>query len=307
MAALRQLQAASNEAKHSWPEKGQTNDHAKGTDNVVNVKGCEKDSPRCQPQATQRGGRLLKRHMSEPEAEAIAGHGREARPEADDENRDVQKEAEVMDQAPASDSAGMATRDIGIQAAVAKRSSRGTQVEAKKPEMSSTGVQAAEPTKTAQARGIAKTVNEEAFQQHDKAAPRMSSTSETAATDQAATSARRITGTTGEGSLPDGVAEYAKTHEDTKEVVPPFQKDADQIYPGRKEEHGHISKSPEQLLREMQIAANEEEIAMLQAQMAELRQLAQLEQPLPDAPKQDGLELKHAPTGRGNRRGRHKA
>merc|ERR1712087_287136 len=45
------------------------------------------------------------------------------------------------------------------------------------------------------------------------------------------------------GSLSDGVIEYAKTHEELKGAFLTFQKDADQIYPGWKEQLGYTGES----------------------------------------------------------------
>merc|ERR1711963_947080 len=43
----------------------------------------------------------------------------------------------------------------------------------------------------------------------------------------------------GDVSLSDGIIEYAKTHEEIKGAFLTFQKDADQIYPGWKEQLGY--------------------------------------------------------------------
>merc|ERR1712060_854952 len=50
-------------------------------------------------------------------------------------------------------------------------------------------------------------------------------------------------GTYGQCSLSDGVIEYAKTHEELKGAFLTFQKDADQIYPGWKEQLGYTGES----------------------------------------------------------------
>ena len=50
-------------------------------------------------------------------------------------------------------------------------------------------------------------------------------------------------GVYGDVSLPDGVIEYAKTHEEIKGAFLTFQKDADQIYPGWKEKLGYTGES----------------------------------------------------------------
>merc|ERR1712203_679357 len=50
-------------------------------------------------------------------------------------------------------------------------------------------------------------------------------------------------GTYGNISLSDGVIEYAKTHEEIKGAFLTFQKDADQIYPGWKEQLGYTGES----------------------------------------------------------------
>jgi len=47
----------------------------------------------------------------------------------------------------------------------------------------------------------------------------------------------------GDISLADGVIEYAKTHEEIKGAFLTFQKDADQIYPGWKEQLGYTGES----------------------------------------------------------------
>merc|ERR1712217_429134 len=47
----------------------------------------------------------------------------------------------------------------------------------------------------------------------------------------------------GDVSLSDGVIEYAKTHEELKGAFSTFQKDADQIYPGWKEQLGYTGES----------------------------------------------------------------
>merc|ERR1712151_624406 len=47
----------------------------------------------------------------------------------------------------------------------------------------------------------------------------------------------------GDVSLSDGVIEYAKTHEELKGAFLTFQKDADQIYPGWKEQLGYTGES----------------------------------------------------------------
>merc|ERR1711979_187476 len=44
-------------------------------------------------------------------------------------------------------------------------------------------------------------------------------------------------------SLSDGIIEYAKTHEEIKGAFLTFQKDADQIYPGWKEQLGYTGES----------------------------------------------------------------
>merc|ERR1712038_897225 len=53
-------------------------------------------------------------------------------------------------------------------------------------------------------------------------------------------------GAYGEVSLSDGVVEDAKTHEELKGAFLTFQKDADQIYPGWKEQLGYTGESPVQ-------------------------------------------------------------
>merc|ERR1712003_569997 len=50
-------------------------------------------------------------------------------------------------------------------------------------------------------------------------------------------------GAYGDVSLSDGVIEYAKTHEELKGAFLTFQKDADQIYPGWKEQLGYTGES----------------------------------------------------------------
>merc|ERR1712038_486326 len=50
-------------------------------------------------------------------------------------------------------------------------------------------------------------------------------------------------GTYGDVSLSDGIIEYAKTHEEIKGAFLTFQKDADQIYPGWKEQLGYTGES----------------------------------------------------------------
>jgi hypothetical protein len=50
-------------------------------------------------------------------------------------------------------------------------------------------------------------------------------------------------GTYGNVSLSDGIIEYAKTHEEIKGAFLTFQKDADQIYPGWKEQLGYTGES----------------------------------------------------------------
>merc|ERR1711948_17790 len=50
-------------------------------------------------------------------------------------------------------------------------------------------------------------------------------------------------GTYGSVSLSDGVIEFAKTHEELKGAFLTFQKDADQIYPGWKEQLGYTGES----------------------------------------------------------------
>jgi len=50
-------------------------------------------------------------------------------------------------------------------------------------------------------------------------------------------------GTYGDITLSDGVIEYAKTHEEIKGAFLTFQKDADQIYPGWKEQLGYTGES----------------------------------------------------------------
>jgi len=50
-------------------------------------------------------------------------------------------------------------------------------------------------------------------------------------------------GTYGDISLSDGIIEYAKTHEEIKGAFLTFQKDADQIYPGWKEQLGYTGES----------------------------------------------------------------
>merc|ERR1712203_935577 len=50
-------------------------------------------------------------------------------------------------------------------------------------------------------------------------------------------------GAFGNISLSDGVIEYAKTHEEIKGAFLTFQKDADQIYPGWKEQLGYTGES----------------------------------------------------------------
>merc|ERR1712066_1106402 len=50
-------------------------------------------------------------------------------------------------------------------------------------------------------------------------------------------------GTYGNVSLSDGIIEYAKTHEELKGAFLTFQKDADQIYPGWKEQLGYTGES----------------------------------------------------------------
>merc|ERR1712203_458518 len=50
-------------------------------------------------------------------------------------------------------------------------------------------------------------------------------------------------GTCGDISLSNGVIEYAKTHEEIKGAFLTFQKDADQIYPGWKEQLGYTGES----------------------------------------------------------------
>jgi hypothetical protein len=50
-------------------------------------------------------------------------------------------------------------------------------------------------------------------------------------------------GNFGDVSLSDGVIEYAKTHEEIKGAFLTFQKDADQINPGWKEELGYSGES----------------------------------------------------------------
>merc|ERR1712137_870758 len=47
----------------------------------------------------------------------------------------------------------------------------------------------------------------------------------------------------GDVSLSDGIIEYAKTHEEIKGAFLTFQKDADQIYPGWKEQLGYTGES----------------------------------------------------------------
>jgi len=47
----------------------------------------------------------------------------------------------------------------------------------------------------------------------------------------------------GDVSLSDGIVEYAKTHEEIKGAFLTFQKDADQIYPGWKEQLGYTGES----------------------------------------------------------------
>merc|ERR1712190_173975 len=47
----------------------------------------------------------------------------------------------------------------------------------------------------------------------------------------------------GDVSLSDGIIEYAKTHEEMKGAFLTFQKDADQIYPGWKEQLGYTGES----------------------------------------------------------------
>ena len=50
-------------------------------------------------------------------------------------------------------------------------------------------------------------------------------------------------GAYGDVSLSDGVIEYAKTHEEVKGAFLTFPKDADQIYPGWKEQLGYTGES----------------------------------------------------------------
>ena len=50
-------------------------------------------------------------------------------------------------------------------------------------------------------------------------------------------------GAYGDASPSDGVIEYAKTHEEIKGAFLTFPKDADQIYPGWKEQLGHTGES----------------------------------------------------------------
>lgn len=50
-------------------------------------------------------------------------------------------------------------------------------------------------------------------------------------------------GTYGDVSLADGIIEYAKTHEELKGAFLTFQKDADQIFPGWKEQLGYTGES----------------------------------------------------------------
>merc|ERR1711879_1112026 len=50
-------------------------------------------------------------------------------------------------------------------------------------------------------------------------------------------------GAYGDISLSDGIIEYAKTHEEIKGAFLTFQKDADQIYPGWKEQLGYTGES----------------------------------------------------------------
>merc|ERR1712151_1478195 len=47
----------------------------------------------------------------------------------------------------------------------------------------------------------------------------------------------------GDVSLSDGIIEYAKTHEEIKGAFLTLQKDADQIYPGWKEQLGYTGES----------------------------------------------------------------